>query len=144
MQDDVKRLTNNIFEIAKVLHRKSYHPMKKDRLYPGQPKLLTLIKANEGIPQKELSKKNYVKPSTITGMLNKLEANQYVYRVPDTEDKRIMRVYLTPQGRQLADQSEQYYNKLSKQLFYGFTPDDMQTLIFLTDKMKNNLHQKVD
>lgn len=141
MQKSLYPLVNNFFEIFKSLHQRSYHKTEDKCLYPGQPKLLALIKANEGITQKDLSEKSFVTPATITGMLNKLEANHYVYRVPDEADKRVMRVYLTPEGSHLAEQGELFLKKMTTQLFDGFTDEEIQSLITLTDKMKANLQR---
>ena len=80
-----------------------------------------------------------VKPATITGMLYKLEAGHYVYRVPDDADKRIMRVYLTEEGLKLAEESEKYIKTLTKRLFSDFTDDKIRCFIRLTNKMQNNL-----
>lgn len=134
-------LANNFFEIFKTLHQKSYHKTDDKCLYPGQPKLLGIIKANEGISQKDLSEKSFVTPATITGMLNKLEANHYVYRKPDEIDKRIMRVYLTEEGRQFAEQAEGFLKKITLQLFDGFTEEELKIIISFTERMKKNLHQ---
>jgi DNA-binding MarR family transcriptional regulator len=85
---------------------------------------------------------NYVTPATITGMLYKLEANHYVYRIPDEIDKRIMRVYLTPEGRHLAEKGEVYMISMIERLFDGFSEEELQTLLCLSQKMKRNLQTK--
>lgn len=139
MRAEVKQLLDAISEVFKSIHQRSYHKIKTAHLYPGQPRLLSLILANEGIPQKDLSEKNFVKPATITGMLNKLEEKNYVYRVPDTVDKRIMRIYLTPEGRQLAEDSERFMVTMVEQLFEGFSEEELTTFVKLAEKMRNNL-----
>ncbi len=139
MQKELHQLVNNFQEVFKAIHQKSYHKLEDKCLYPGQPKLLVLIKSHEGIPQKDLSEKTFVKPASITGMLNKLEANHYVYRVPDQEDKRIMRVYLTPEGRIFADQAEKFLKKMTMLMFDGFTAEEIQTMLAYTERMKKNL-----
>jgi DNA-binding MarR family transcriptional regulator len=141
MRVEVKELTDNLAQVFKSIHQRSYHKMENKNIYPGQPKLLSLIKANEGITQKELSKMNFVKPATITGMLNKLEANHYLYRVPDEADKRIMRVYLTPEGRSLAEKSEMFMASLVEQLFDGFSDEELSSLLLMTQKLKDNLNK---
>lgn len=137
---EMKKLFHAYFEVFKIIHQQSYQNMDKLNLYPGQPKLLVLIKQNEGITQKELSEKNFVKPATITGMLNKLEANQLVTRIPDTFDKRVMRVYLTEEGKKLALQSELFMDNLVKKVFHNFTQEELNEYIRLTEKMRNNLN----
>lgn len=139
MNQDLHPVIDSFFQVFKTLHQQSYHKINDKNLYPGQPKLLSLIRKQEGITQKELSGKNHVKPATITGMLNKLEASHYVYRVPDETDRRIMRVYLTPEGRQLADQAEKYMISITEQMFKNFTEEELKAFTELMEKMKNNL-----
>jgi DNA-binding MarR family transcriptional regulator len=125
----------------KAIHQHSYHKLEKTKLYPGQPQLLLHIKDNEGITQKALSEKHFVKPSTITGMLSKLEANHYVYRVPDEDDKRMMRVYLTPEGRSLANKGEVFIQGMTNKLFDGLTEEELKTLLSLIQKIRNNMNE---
>ena len=136
---EIKQLINTYSDVFKLTHQLSYQKMDKLNMYPGQPKLLALLRYHEGLTQKELACKNYVKPSTITGMLNKLESNGYVYRIPDESDKRIMRVYLTPEGRHLAEQGEKFLIRMTELMFAGFTEDELRTFIRLSDKIKENL-----
>jgi len=141
MREEVKHLANNFSEVFKSIHQRSYHKMEDKCLYPGQPKLLILIKDNPGITQKDLSERNFVTPASITGMLNKLEASQYLYREADETDKRIMRVYLTPEGKTLAEQGEKFLKSMTEQIFLDFTDEELQILVTLTDKMKVNLRK---
>lgn len=136
---EIKRLADVFSELFKAVHLQSYQGLDKLNLYPGQPQLLALIKSKEGITQKELSERKFVTPATITGMLNKLEAHKLVYRVSDQEDKRIMRVYLTEEGRRLTVQSDQFMSDLSDRVFEGFTDEEIEQYINLTDKMRKNL-----
>ena len=144
MKPEVKQLIHGFTEIIKSLHQRSYHRMDNTCLYPGQPQLLLLIRDNEGITQKALSEKNFVKPASITGMLNKLEANNYVYRVPDDTDKRIMRVYLTPEGRYLAKKGEELMRGITDRLFGNFSDEELHTLQLLIDKLRANLNEQSD
>ncbi|MGF7143526.1 DNA-binding MarR family transcriptional regulator [Anaerotaenia torta] len=141
MKPEIKQLLHSFTEIFKLFRQHSYQRMSETNLYPGQPELLLLIREKEGLTQKELAKKHFVKPSSITGMLNKLEANQYVYRVPDDTDKRIMRVYLTPEGRNLAKKGELFMRNATERLFDGFSDEELHTLLHLTDKIKANLNR---
>ena len=141
MLEEVRQITKNFGEIAKSFHLLSYHKSINQNLHPGQPKLLAMIKNNEGVTQKELATKICVKPSTITGMLNTLESNHYVYRQVDDTDKRVMRVYLTPEGQDVAAQSQLLMKQLSEQLFEGFSQEELQSLLSLSNKMIDNLRK---
>ncbi|MBB2182094.1 MarR family transcriptional regulator [Lachnospiraceae bacterium MD1] len=139
MEPSVKQLIESLSQVYKTIHQKSYQKMNNMNFYPGQPKLLSLIKHHEGITQKDLSEKTHVTAATITGMLNKLEANHYVYRVPDSTDKRVMRVYLTPEGKHFAEHAERFLISMFEQLFTGFSDEELQTFNHLLEKMKSNL-----
>jgi DNA-binding MarR family transcriptional regulator len=139
MKAEVRELTDALAQVFKSIHQRSYYKMEDRNLYPGQPKLLALIKKHEGITQKELSRINFVTPATITGMLNKLEASHFVYRVPDETDKRIMRVYLTPEGRSFAEKSECFMTSMLDQLFDGFSDEELHFLLAMAKKLKDNL-----
>jgi len=77
-------------------------------------------------------------------MLSKLEANHYVRRAPDEEDKRIMRVYLTPEGRCMAEQGEAFMKGLTNRLFDGFTDEELKSMHHMVLRIKNNLINKPD
>ncbi|MHB8129550.1 MAG: MarR family winged helix-turn-helix transcriptional regulator [Mobilitalea sp.] len=139
MKTEVKQVLEAFSEVFKSIHQRSYHKLGNKNLYPGQPKLLVLIKSHEGITQKELSEKNFVKPSTITGMLNKLEANKLVTRVPDEDDKRMMRIYLTPEGQHLAEQGEKFMMSMTEQLFEGFSDEELRIFVTLAEKLRDNV-----
>ncbi|MDF2542432.1 MAG: MarR family transcriptional regulator [Herbinix sp.] len=137
----IKELFEIIPELMKSMHQRSFAVMDKLNLYPGQPQLLARIKEMEGVTQKELACKHFVKPATITGMLMKLEEKHLVYREPDKEDKRIMRVYLTEEGKELADRSKKIMNELTIRLFDGFTEEELHQYITLTKKIIKNVQE---
>lgn len=141
MLDEIRLITKNIGEIAKFFHMLSCHKSFNHNLHPGQPKLLSLIKSHEGISQKELAKMTHVRPSTITGTLNTLESRNFVYRLVDETDKRVMRVYLTPEGLEVAAQSEEILKKLTVSLFENFTKEELDVILDLSNKMIDNLHK---
>lgn len=140
MKQELKELMGNLHEIMKFIHQRSYYKSNNKHMYPGQPKLLSIIMANEGITQRELAAKNCVTPATITGMLTKLEHNHFIYRTPDESDKRILRVYLTPEGRNLAEHAEDFMIALIEQLFEGFSDEELHTLLELSKKLQSNVH----
>lgn len=139
MNSDIKELIHTMSDVFKGIHQRSYHKAENKHIYPGQPRFLSLIKENEGITQKELAEKNCVTPASVTGMLGKLEANHLIYRLPDEADKRILRVYLTPEGREFTEHAESFMQDMIEQIFHDFTDEELHTLLLLSQKMRNNL-----
>jgi len=67
------------------------------------PQLWTLkaLSANGSLPLGQLSKMMYLHPSTITGVVDRLEKKGYVVRDRVHEDRRVVMVQLTPNGRKV-------------------------------------------
>jgi len=60
------------------------------------------IYENGGLSLGELSKRMYLNPSTITGVVDRLEKRRYVLRDRSEKDRRVVKVQLTPRGNRLA------------------------------------------
>jgi len=56
------------------------------------------ISQNGSLPLGELSKKMYLHPSTISGVIDRLESKGYAVRDRNHKDRRVVMVRLTPEG----------------------------------------------
>lgn len=67
------------------------------------PQLIALNAVSEGpIATSELARRVHLSPSTIVGILDRLEGKGLVARQRSTQDRRLVYVELTPEGRKLA------------------------------------------
>ena len=89
---------------ANLAYSRVYKPVL-EQLGLTYPQYITIIALWEENRQtvKALSEKLFLEPSTITPMLQRLEAMGYVRRIRDDEDERSVRVSLTEQGRRLRE-----------------------------------------
>ena len=62
---------------------------------------LKTISAQGSLSLGELSKKMYLHPSTISGVVDRLEKKGFVIRDRGREDRRVVTVRLTPQGKKI-------------------------------------------
>ena len=81
----------------------------KDRLAPmrlttAQATGLAFLSEEDGITPAELGKRIQLDSATLTGLIKRLEAENLVARLKDREDRRAVRVCLTPRGRGLGRQ----------------------------------------
>ena len=81
----------------------------KDRLAPlrlttAQATVLAFLNEEDGITPAELGKRLQLDSATLTGLINRLEARGLVARRKDREDRRAVRVCLSPPGRGLGRQ----------------------------------------
>ncbi len=63
--------------------------------------VLKTVYENGSLSLGELSKRMYLNPSTITGVVDRLEKKQYVLRDRSEKDRRVIKVQLTPKGNRL-------------------------------------------
>lgn len=63
-----------------------------------------------------LSREMFINPSTVTGVVDRLEKRNYVLRVRNEKDRRVVKVQLTPQGNRLAKRTP---NPIQGKMIYG-------------------------
>jgi MarR family transcriptional regulator, organic hydroperoxide resistance regulator len=68
---------------------------------PVQYAVLSVLWEEQGLSSAELSSRLVIDSATMTGLVLRMEALGFVSRRPDPEDRRVSRVYLTPQGLRL-------------------------------------------
>ena len=66
--------------------------------------VLTTLTEREGVSQQELAERLYVTKGNISGLIDRLEAAELVERRSIAGDKRSHAIYLTANGRKLAEQ----------------------------------------
>lgn len=101
--------------------------------------LLWTVKNNEGLSQKELAKRLGVKPPSITAMLKKLEAENYIIKKQDEKDQRIVRIYITPEGEEAAASMNEVMENLGKETFSNMSEQEVMLLRRFLLQMKENL-----
>ena len=83
----------------------------------------------------ELSSALLVPLSTATRIVDWLVDNEYVQRLPDPEDRRIVRVALTNIGQEMHKTIENYIRQRVQQILSCLTLEERATLLNLVDKV---------
>ena len=98
--DELSSRVFRAFLTSLRLHRRLMLGVLTDRdMHPGQAFCLRLLKANDGIAQRDLAAGLHIAPPTASKMLRAMEKAGLVDRRPDTTDQRLTRVYITKKGR---------------------------------------------
>jgi DNA-binding MarR family transcriptional regulator len=125
------------------LHRSRAHAVLDQLgLYRGQNFVLEVLWEQEGLMQSELAERTLVQPATITTSLQRMEAAGLVERRPDPRDQRVIRVYLTEDGRALAEPVRAAWRQLEQRTFAGFTPEEREELRWYLDRIIENLERE--
>jgi DNA-binding MarR family transcriptional regulator len=94
----------------------------------------------EGLRMGELSKRMMVTGGNVTGIVDLLEREKLVERVPDPQDGRAFVVRLTPPGRTAFAEMAAVHEGWVAELFRDIPAADKARMIELLDKMKQKLN----
>ncbi len=131
-------------EIVKLFGRQLSTDLRAYGITVGQWRFLRVLWERDGRSQKEIAEALEFTPGATVFALATLERDGLAVRQRAPEDNRISRVYLTPKSRALERQLMPYsYNSQLKAL-QGFSPAEIDTLLSLFDRIKNNLVQALD
>ncbi|MGP1585495.1 MAG: MarR family winged helix-turn-helix transcriptional regulator [Schwartzia sp. (in: firmicutes)] len=95
--------------------------------YAGYGLLLTLFE-HEGSSQEELSARLFMDKAVVTREIQALEANGFVTRYRDAQDKRRKRLYLTPLARAHQAFLEGVLHRWMEYLCVGMTEEEAETV----------------
>ena len=111
------------------------HPVQAGHLWALNSK----DQDHRGMAQKELAKHIGVKPPSITVMLKKLEAEAYIEKKQDENDQRIMRIFLTEKGKNIAAKMETVMEQLEQEAFANMNEQEVMLFRRLLLQMRDNL-----
>ncbi|MGB0220074.1 MAG: MarR family winged helix-turn-helix transcriptional regulator [Sinimarinibacterium flocculans] len=93
----------------------------------------------EGYMQVELARLLDVGKVTLGGLIDRLEENGLVARVPDKVDRRSKRVLPSAKGVALTKKLEVIARGVNAEIMRGITEQEHKTLLNVLSKMKHNL-----
>lgn len=131
----IKQVSGRIFE--KMLINAGI-----DEFNGAQGRILYVLWQNDNIPIVELSRKTRLAKTTLTSMLDRMEASNLVSRVYDPNNRRQIRIVLTEHARALSDKYEDVSDKMVNVYYAGFSEEE---IIFFEDTLRrvlNNLQEK--
>jgi len=101
--ENVDPLTVSVFHaLGRIIHLNRLVVMKTIThrgVQPPEAFALTLLMRNDGISQRELADMLHLSHPRVSTILRSLEESGAVVRRPDVADRRIARVFITPEGR---------------------------------------------
>jgi DNA-binding MarR family transcriptional regulator len=100
--------------------------------------ILLLLISREGSPKlARLAEEMNVQPSAITVLIDRLEKLNYVKRITDPDDRRSVRVELTPLGREIIHDFRQRRHGILKSYLNRLSEEEIRTLTELLEKIAN-------
>ncbi len=105
----------------------------------SQYTILELLWKHNGLSFTNLGKVLYFDNPTITGMIDRLVRAKLVRRNRDRIDRRVVKIYLTPKGRELESVIPKIAQSINIKAVENFTEDEKNAVLNLTRRIHKNL-----
>ncbi len=106
---------------------------------PPQWGVLYQLSQNDGLTIGTLSQKGGIDAPTVTGIVKRLEHSGLVERIHDREDRRVVKVFLTDEGRDILQYLPGVVKQFNDIMMNGFTSTEQRELIARLQKIIANL-----
>ncbi|WP_171050924.1 MarR family transcriptional regulator [Bacillus sp. BHET2] len=97
--------------------------------------ILYLLSASERIKSTELAEKLEVKPSAITVMIDRLLKHNLVVRERDENDRRIVNLMLSSEGREVYEKAKDMRRKVFSRYLAYLDEEDVDQLVSIYEKL---------
>ncbi|BDD01606.1 MarR family transcriptional regulator [Persicobacter psychrovividus] len=101
--------------------------------------LLRLLWAEDGQSQQKLADRLMKNRASITSLIDNLEKQNLVVRVPNQKDKRSKLIYLTQQGRELKEPLADVFEATSQYCFRSISEENLETCMEVLLQVVRNI-----
>jgi DNA-binding MarR family transcriptional regulator len=106
--------------------------------------VLTTLTEREGISQQELAARLYVTKGNISGLVDRLEAAKLVERRSIEGDRRSHAIFLTAQGRSLAEQGIEVQRRFVLDTLGRMSADDLKKFESLIIETRDLIRERLE
>lgn len=104
--------------------------------------ILSALWRRDGMLVSEIAEYSGNNAPAASRIVDRMEEGRLVMRVPSEEDKRVVLVYLTEQGRSL-DHLKNFYETVNQRLLKGLSREDADMLFDLLERVEANAREPV-
>ena len=110
-----------------------------DAFNGAQGRILYVLWQQDGITISRLSAQTSLANTTLTSMLDRMEASGLIHRRPSPEDRRAQLICLTEKARSLQADYDRLSEQMNQIYYQGFTEEEILLLERYLERILNNL-----
>jgi DNA-binding MarR family transcriptional regulator len=137
--DHRRTVTFRLAQAAHAYRVRAGSRLARIELHTGQESLLKALADNDGQSMSDLAATLGVQPPTVTKMISRLAAQDYVERRASRGDGRQALVFLTARGRRSIDGIDKVWKRVEKDAIAGIDDKDRKKLRKLLRQIERNL-----
>ena len=106
--------------------------------------VLKKLSFTDGLNQNELAFLTLRNKSSLTRLLSKMEAKEYITREQDATDKRIKRVFITAVGKEIFKKTRPVIKELIQRIEQNISATEKQEMIKTLKKIQANFGSEIE
>lgn len=130
-----------IHKILEVFAYKNEYQLRTSNIQPQDMYVLERIYFNEKVAIKDLSKRYSIPPSTLTGIIDRLEKKNLIERLRTNIDRRAIELVATPEGKIAVEKHIKEDKQFSNNFFNTLKQGKKEKLKELLEELLNNLNK---
>ena len=139
MHRNLEQILNTILHSSEILEEEMKQESNLNNLTSRQLFCIELIKNMQNPSLTELAKKMDIAKASISVMIERLEKNNFIYKVTSDKDRRTAHVHLTKEGEKAATLHAKLHKRISELLTEEMTESEKEILIVLLNKSIKSL-----
>lgn len=128
-----------VSDVARLLRRHFDRRLQSLGLTQAQWRAIAHLARDEGLSQAALAERLEVKPITLARLIDRVEAAGWVERQADPDDRRVSRLYLTPQAAPILEEMRARAAETLEEAMAGISGRARDELVDVLWQMKQNL-----
>ncbi len=136
--DQIERLAGLLVEFYERFSSWEQGVVKETGLTLPQMHTLEILGAAGQLRMKELAEKMGITTGALTVMVDRLVRAGLVARQPNPEDRRSIRVALTPEGEKYFVEHHQLHRQLTQELANALEPEELSALLAIIPKLNHS------
>jgi DNA-binding MarR family transcriptional regulator len=128
--------------LAKLMRQAFNEAVAEQGLFSGQQDIVLVLADNEGITLSELAKIVDISTASASVSIKRMEKAGFVYKEPDENDARIIRLYPTQKAKQAPENIRKKMDSLESVLKKGMTKQQGEELAELLEVAIQNILER--
>lgn len=143
-EDLIAQLQNLLPATKRLMHTRSHALLKQYELSNAEFELFFALHCSEELPSsKDLAASMRLSPGAISQLVDKLVDTGYVQRLPDENDRRIIRLSLTATGKRIAKEIQQNKQVFLSHVLSELNQEELAAMISAHHKIIDKLQKEV-
>lgn len=130
-----------IHKLLEVFEYKNEYQLQTSNIQPQDMYVLERIYFNEKMAIKDLSKQYSIPPSTLTGIIDRLENKKLIERLRTNIDRRAIELIATPEGKTAVEKHIKEDKLFSNNFFNTLEQEKKKKLKELLEELLNNINK---